>query len=229
MPPLATRRARLLVLLLSFSIDCLAMEAPFQQEIAAFEQQDLLAPPPADATLFLGSSTIRLWKTLAQDFPGIATVNRGFGGSQIEDSIRHADRIVRPCKPATIVFYAGDNDLASGKSPGQVCADYRRLVALLREALPDVRILFLSIKPSPARVRLLDAIRQANALIREDSRRDPRLAYVDVFTPMLDAQGAPRGELFTEDGLHMNSQGYALWTQILAPLLLPSANSPPRP
>lgn len=205
------------------------MDEPFRQEIEAFERQDLLSPPPADATLFLGSSTIRLWPDLAQDFPSLAVVNRGFGGSQIADSIRYAPRIVIPCRPATVVFYAGDNDLAAGKSPDQVCADYRRLVALLHDALPKTRILFLSIKPSPARMHLLDAIRQTNARIREGCRPDPRLAYVDVFIPMLDPQGAPRGELFAADGLHLNPQGYALWAQILAPLLQPAAAPAPRP
>ena len=203
------------------------MDEPFQQEIAAFERQDLLSPSPAGATLFLGSSTLRLWPDLARDFPSLAVLNRGFGGSQIEDAIRYAPRIAIPCNPATLVFYAGDNDLASGKSPAAVFADFQRLVALLLDALPTTRILFLSIKPSPCRAHLLDAIRQTNALVRGFCLATPRLQFIDVFTPMLDPQDAPRGELFTEDGLHMNPNGYALWTQILAPLLPPAP--PPRP
>jgi lysophospholipase L1-like esterase len=200
------------------------MAEPFRQEIETFERQDRRALPPANATLFLGSSTIRLWPSLARDFPGIPVINRGFGGSQIEDSIRYAGRIVVPVKPAAIVFYAGDNDLAAGKSPEQVFADYQRLVTLLHRSLPETRILFLAIKPSPCRAHLFDAIRQANALIRDWIRPAPRLEYVDVFTPMLGRPG-----LFGRDGLHMNTKGYALWTRILSPFLEPAPPPPPGP
>ena len=200
------------------------MAEPFQAEIEAFEQQDRTAMPSADAVLFLGSSTIRLWSSLAQDFPELAVVNRGFGGSQIEDSIRYAPRIVLPLRPRTIVFYAGENDLADGKTPTQVLADFRHLVADLQVALPETRILFIALKPSPCRAGLLEAVRQANALVRDWIRREPRLEYVDVFTPILDATGAPRAELFADDHLHMNAAGYALWTRILRPRLVP-ANS----
>lgn len=198
------------------------MAEPFQAEIEAFEQQDRTAMPSADAVLFLGSSTIRLWSSLAQDFPELAAVNRGFGGSQIEDSIRYAPRIVLPLKPRTIVFYAGENDLAAGKTPTQVCADFRHLAADLHAALPGNRILFIALKPSPCRAGLLEAVRQTNARIRDWIQEDPRLEYVDVFTPMLDATGAPRAELFSDDHLHMNADGYALWTRILRPHLIPA-------
>lgn len=179
--------------------------------------------PSANAVLFLGSSTIRLWHSLEQDFPELAVVNRGFGGSQIEDSIRYAPRIVLPLKPRTIVFYAGENDLAEGKTPTQVCADFRHLVADLHAALPGTRLLFIALKPSPCRANLLDAMRQANALIGDWIQTDSRLKYLDVFTPMLDATGAPRAELFADDHLHMNAAGYALWTQILRPRLSAAA------
>ena len=166
--------------------------------------------------LFYGSSTIRLWPALAQDFPGIPVSNRGFGGAQIADAIRYAPRIVLPLQPETVVFYAGDNDLAAGKTPEQVFADFRQLVADFHNALPALRILNISIKPSPCRAHLLADIRAANALIREWSRTDSRLDYVEVFSLMLDADGAPRAELFAADNLHLNATGYALWRSILA-------------
>jgi len=195
---------------------------PFQDEIEAFERRDLLHPPPPGAVVFYGSSTFRLWPGLESAFPGRRIVNRGFGGSQIEDCIRYAPRIVIPLRPASILFYAGDNDLAAGMTPEQVLGDYRRLVALLRAESPGVRIVFVSIKPSPSRTALLGAMRQANALVRDWSRQDPRLDFVDVFTPMLDSEGMPRPELFGPDALHMNAAGYALWTPLLAPVLRPS-------
>ena len=199
------------------------MAGPFQAEIEAFEQQDRAAPPPPGAVLFLGSSTIRLWTKLEQDFPGIPVVNRGFGGSQIEDSLRYAPRLVLPLKPKTIVFYAGENDLAAGKTPEQVVADFQRLAADVQTALPATRILFVSLKPSPCRAGLLDAMREVNARIRDWLQPDPRLEFVDVFTPMLDEAGAPRAELFADDRLHLNAAGYALWTRILRPRLAPAA------
>ena len=199
------------------------MAEPFQTEIEAFERQDRAAPPPPGAVVFLGSSTLRLWTTLEQDFPGIPVVNRGFGGSQIADSICYAPRIVFPLKPATLVFYAGENDLAAGKTPEQVAADFQRLVADVQTALPATRILFVSLKPSPCRAGLLDAMRQANALIKDLMQPDPRLEFVDVFTPMLDETGTPRAELFADDRLHLNAAGYALWTRILRPRLAPAA------
>ena len=199
------------------------MAEPFQAEIEAFERQDRAAPPPPGAVLFLGSSTIRLWTSLQQDFPDMPVVNRGFGGSQIADSICYAPRIVFPLEPATIVFYAGENDLAAGKTPEQVAADFQHLVADVQAARPATRILFVSLKPSPCRAGLLDAMRETNARIRDWMRPDPRLEFVDVFTPMLDESGAPRAELFADDRLHLNAAGYALWTRILRPRLAPAA------
>ena len=189
------------------------MADPFIQEIEDFERQDQKDRPPDGAVLFLGSSTIRQWHSLARDFPFTIVINRGFGGSQIQDSIRYADRIAIPYRPRLIVFYAGDNDLASGMTPEQVFADYRRLVGILHDRLPETGVIFISIKPSPARSQLLAAIREANELVRDWSQRDGRLAYADVFAPMLGENGTARGDLFVDDGLHMNLNGYAIWAR----------------
>ena len=125
--------------------------APFENEIKAFEQSDKTNPPPKDAVLFVGSSSIRLWKTLEQDMPGMKVINRGFGGSQVEHSVRYADRIVLPYRPKLIVFYAGDNDIAAGKTPNRVLEDFKAFVAKVKTALPNTKILYVSIRPSVAR------------------------------------------------------------------------------
>lgn len=192
---------------------------PFEDDIEAFEAADRAVPPRPGAVLFVGSSSIRFWTTLDRDFPGLPTLNRGFGGSTIADSARYADRIVIPYRPREIVFYAGDNDVAAGLAPGRILSDFEGFVAKVRAALPGVPIVFISIKPSLARWSLVGRIRRTNALIRAYARTQGELEYLDVFTPMLGPDGRPRKDLFRADGLHMNARGYQLWTRLLGPRL----------
>jgi len=166
--------------------------------------------------LFVGSSSIRMWESLARDFPDVKVINRGFGGSEIRDSTWYADRIVLPYKPETVVLYAGDNDIASGRTPQQLHDDFVAFADLIHRRLPTTRLIYISTKPSPSRAHLLDAQRQANALIKAESARR-NFVYIDVFTPMLDAAGQPREDLFLADRLHMNPAGYAIWRELLAP------------
>ncbi len=193
--------------------------AQWEEEIRALEAADRQAMPPRGGVLFLGSSSIRLWETLSRDFAGTATVNRGFGGSQLADAIHYADRLVFPHEPRTIVLYAGDNDLWAGVTPEQLLADYERFLAVVHRRLPRTRVVFLAIKPSIARWSMIDRVRRANSLIQSRTERDARLEYVDVFTPMIGPDGRPRPELFVEDGLHMSAAGYELWRKTLAPFL----------
>jgi lysophospholipase L1-like esterase len=188
----------------------------FEAEVRAFEAADRAAPPAPGGVVFVGSSTFRLWPALAADFPGVPVVNRGFGGSTLPEVLHYAPRLVLPHRPRLVVLYAGDNDLADGRTPAQVAADYEAFVALLRRALPAVRVAFVSIKPSPSRWALADRARAANAAVRAATARDTAQRYVDVFTPMLGADGRPRPELFGPDGLHMTPAGYALWRERLA-------------
>jgi lysophospholipase L1-like esterase len=193
-------------------------EDRWESAIAAFEARDKKKPPPKDGILFVGSSSIVGWD-VAKSFPGLPVINRGVGGSQIADSVRYAERIVLPHRPKIVVFYAGDNDLAAGKSPQQVAADYRAFVKKVHDALPKTRIVYVGIKPSIARWKLVDKVREANSLIRGAVEKDPRLVFVDVEKPMLGADGKPRGELFKPDGLHMNADGYKVWNELVGPHL----------
>ncbi len=190
----------------------------FEKEILAFEAQDRQRPPTPGGVMFLGSSSIRLWN-LAQSFPELPAVNRGFGGSHIADSVRVAERIVIPHQPRLIVFYAGDNDIAAGKTADQVLADYQVLVEKIHARLPKTHIAFLAIKPCPSRWKFYDVQRQANRLVEGFSKTDRRLVFVDVVKPMLQDDGTPRPELFQPDKLHLNPTGYKLWTDILTPHL----------
>ena len=169
--------------------------------------------------MFVGSSSIRLWNTLAEDFPGVPVVNRGFGGSELSDALRFADRIVLPYRPRMVVVYAGDNDLWAGETPQQVFEDFRALVRTIHDELPRTRVAFIAVKPSVARWRIEGEVRRTNQLIREFAAADPRVDYIDIFTPMLGADGRPRPELFVDDGLHLNARGYELWKSVVAPFL----------
>ena len=193
--------------------------AQWNQDIAAFQVSDRQHPPAAGAVLFIGSSSIRFWKTLASDFPEVKTINRGFGGSEIDDATFFADRIVAPYHPRAIVMYAGDNDLADGDSPARVRDDFAAFVRRARALDRAVPIAFIAIKPSVARQELLPQIREANALVRRYAASQHGVTYLDVFTPMLGSDGQPRAKWFIGDGLHMNRTGYALWISIVRPWL----------
>jgi lysophospholipase L1-like esterase len=191
----------------------------WESEIAAFEAADRRTRPRLRSIVFVGSSSIVGWETLQADFPDVPVVNRGFGGSQISDVVRYAERILVPHIPRVVVLYAGDNDLAAGKTPAQVFADFKSFVALIRRELPATKVVFIAIKPSIDRFGIIDKVRETNHLIQNYARTRDKIVYVDVFTPMLDASGNPRRELFLEDGLHMNARGYAIWRDLIAPVV----------
>jgi lysophospholipase L1-like esterase len=193
----------------------------FEPEIRKFEEADRSAPPPRGAVVFIGSSSIRRWDTLAQDFPGVPVLNRGFGGSEASDVVRYAKRILIPSRPAKVVFYAGDNDLARGKTPAQIAADVRQLWQVVGDELPETRMAIISVKPSFARWALVTKTRETNELLRRFAESDPRLTFVDVFTPMLGPDGKPIPEHFVEDGLHLTPAGYRVWTAALTSFVGP--------
>jgi lysophospholipase L1-like esterase len=190
----------------------------WEAEIRKFEEQDAKQPPPPGGIVFAGSSSIRLWN-LKESFPDRQAVNCGFGGCYLSDVAHFAGRIVLPHKPRLVVVYAGDNDIAAGRTPDQVVEAYRRLVQTIHAELPETRVAFISIKPSLARWKLVDKMREANRVIAEIAAKDRRLAYIDVDEPMLGPDKLPRPELFRDDGLHLNAEGYKVWTERVRPLL----------
>jgi lysophospholipase L1-like esterase len=195
--------------------------ASFADEIAEFAKADRLHVPRPGGVVFVGSSSIRMWPNLAADFPGVNVIQRGFGGSELSDVVYRAPKIVIPYKPQLVVLYAGDNDLANGRSPQDVLNRFEAFVSEVHAALPRTRIAFVSIKPSWARVSLLDKMRRANDLVRRYIDGHDGLVYVDVFTPMLNASGQPRMELLAADSLHMNPSGYRIWRNLLTPVVGP--------
>ncbi len=193
---------------------------PFEPEIQHYEFLDKKNPSPQNAILFVGSSSIRMWKTLEKDMAPLTVINRGFGGSQAEHVVHFFDRIVLPYHPKAIVFYEGDNDIAVGKSPEEILTQTRIFSDKVHQALPNARIYFLSIKPSFARYHLWETMRQANALLKNYAQQHDFLTFIDISEAMHDSDGKLRQDIFSGDGLHMNERGYKIWTDIIKTRLL---------
>ncbi len=214
----------LLSLLLSAAVLASAQQAPkgperWEPEIAAFDKLNREHPPEKGGIVFVGSSSIRLWKTLEQDFAGLPVVNRGFGGSEIADSVHFADRLVFPHAPRLVVLYAGGNDINSGKTAEQVFSDFQAFAGTVHAGLPETELAYISIAPNPARWAQVDRIKEANARIEAFCGERPWMKFINVFPHMLGPDGLPRPEIFSPDRLHMNAEGYRLWTGLVRPCL----------
>jgi lysophospholipase L1-like esterase len=188
--------------------------AKWEKEIAGIEKRLQADPPKAGGTFFVGSSTIRLWN-LKKSFPDAAYMNVGFGGSEIRDCTHFSARIIAPYKPKAIVFYAGDNDIASGRKPEQLLADFKDFAAAIHRQLPDCTILFLAVKPSAARWTQYEKQKRANAMIEDYCGKDRHLTFIDTAPLLLGSDGKPTPELYAKDGLHLSAAGYAKWTPIV--------------
>lgn len=198
--------------------------------LEAFSKADRTQPVISGGVLFVGSSSIRLWQGLERDFAAQPLViNRGFGGSTLSDCALFVRDWVAHYQPAHVLVYAGDNDLAQGQTPLQVLESLERFERAVHAQLPQARVGFLSVKPSPKRANLLPEIRQTNLLAAAYAHTHKMTDFIDVFTPMLDEHGQPRPELFRADGLHMNAHGYQIWRSEIASNMaaLPDATDDP--
>jgi lysophospholipase L1-like esterase len=191
----------------------------WEETMAAFAAADLRKAPPAGGVLFVGSSSIRLWDKLEEQFEAVPVVKRGFGGSRLSDCVKYLDRLVIKYRPRLVMVYAGDNDLAEGGTPQDILSRFKAFTEGVHKRLPKTEIAFISIMPSPARRALIDQARVANELVRAYADAHPQVEYVDIFTPMLTADGTPRAELFRKDSLHLNDAGYALWRKVMRPFV----------
>ena len=192
----------------------------FAGEIAAFERADSLQPVEPGVALFVGSSSVRFWESLAEDFPGYRVLNRGFGGSAFSDLLYYADRIVYPYRPGVVFVYEGDNDIAAGDSPRSVLRQAKQFRKELAEQLgPEVPVVFISPKPSVARWQLRERYEEANERLEHYANRTPHTYFADVWTPALTSDGEVRDDIFIGDNLHMNARGYAIWREVISPFL----------
>ena len=204
---------------LLFAVDAPHDFGKWEKEITAFESADRTNPPPTNALLFVGSSTIRFWTTLATDFSGYKIINRGFGGSEIADSTHFAARIIFPYAPHAIFFRAGGNDIADGKAPEAVFADFKEFVKNVHAKLPATEIFFISWSHTPARWKNRDQEDALNNLVAAYARTSLRVKFIETGAMVLGADGQPRVELFREDRMHYNAAGYKLLAERVRPFL----------
>lgn len=191
---------------------------PFAKDIEAFEAKDKKSPPPENEIVFVGSSSIRMWKS-TEAFPDLKVINRGFGGSQVADSVRYAERIILPYKPRIVVVFAGGNDIHAGKTPEVVADDFKALAKKIHEALPKTKVYYISLFPNEQRKSENGKCGKVNELIEAYTKSEPWMGYIDTASKMRAADGGPRPELLRDDGLHMNDDGYKIWNEIVGAIL----------
>lgn len=195
----------------------------WEKVIQNFEMMDKQNPPPKNPILFIGASNFRRWD-LKKNFSDLPTVNRAFGGSMLSESIFYIDRIVYPYNPKTIILYAGANDMSRGrKTPLQVLESYQEFVKLVHKKFPETRIVFLSL-PYFYRYRDMPEknadVTKVNQLILDETKKDDLLDFVEINEAMKDSEGKPRKDLFTNDGIHVNQDGYDVWAEKLRPFMI---------
>lgn len=219
------RRVMLLVLaMVSVATMEVAAQQPidpnrFEPAIQKFEAEDKATPPVKGGVLFIGASSIARWTNLAESFPDLRVVNRGFGGSELSEAVKYAPRVVVPHAPRIVVLYEGENDLNRGVTPEVIASDFDKFSQLIHASLPATRIVVIGLKPSLLRWKIRDGMHQTNKLISTRCAADRKCTYVDPWPSMIGADGTPKPSFFVEDGLHMTPEGYKAWTKMLQPHL----------
>ena len=191
----------------------------FEPAIQKFEAEDKATPPVKGGVLFIGASSIARWTNLAESFPDLRVVNRGFGGSELSEAVKYAPRVVVPHAPRMVVLYEGENDLNRGVTPEVIASDFDKFSQLIHASLPATRIVVIGLKPSLLRWKIRDGMHQTNKLISTRCAADRKCTYVDPWPSMIGADGTPKPSFFVEDGLHMTPEGYKAWTKMLQPHL----------
>ena len=193
---------------------------PFYDDVQAIKGYDKVYSPPQHPILFIGSSSIRLWVNFAKTFNKYVVLNRGIGGAVTNDTDRYLDDLVFPYEPKQVVIYVGENDVIKANGGAEIFEDFKKLYTHLRTGLPSTPVIYIAIKGSPSRAEHLPKVVEANALIKTYIETASNIIFLDVYRPMLTKKGEMRPELFKEDMLHMNADGYKIWNKLLIPHLL---------
>lgn len=200
----------------------MAQQKPqFWDDIQKFKQLDVASPPKANEILFIGSSSFTNWQDVNDYFPGKGIINRGFGGSSINDLNVFADDLLKPYNPRQIVIYCGENDFSADEKldPKVAFERYKKFYSTIRKYYPNIQVDYVSIKMSPSRERLWNQFEATNKMIKKFMKREKNASYIDITKVMEDKNGNVRKDIFLEDMLHMKPSGYELWTKKMAPYL----------
>ncbi len=187
----------------------------YEEEVRALEKKTAENRPMDGVIVFYGSSSFRLWDGLESDFANAKIINLAFGGSTLEACGYFFERIFANVSPSVLFFYAGDNDIGDGKNPEQILYYFKTLLQKFKTAFPQTPFIFLSIKPSPSRWRLREKIIATNEMIKNELSKEQNCYYLDIYSKMLDENGAPNRGYFEPDMLHLSKDGYALWATLL--------------
>ena len=207
------KKQLLLACFLLISTSIFAQINKFEKEIKAYEVQDSLAMPSKNLRLFLGSSSFRLWKSFDQDMAAYPSINRGFGGSTLEEALYYFERMVVKYQPAWVFMYEGDNDLAKGQSPEFIAQEFVDFSRRLREKLPNTQLVFIAARPSLARLNMLEKQKELNSRIQQIVSKEKGRFYIDMQSPFFRADGSLMDDVFVADRLHLNEKGYLLFVK----------------
>jgi lysophospholipase L1-like esterase len=209
----------IIALILASETFLFAQEVPFQNEVKSLTERIDRAGWEPNSFVFTGSSSVRLWENLQEEFPEIPIINTGFGGSQATDLLIHLDELVIRYRPEKVFIYEGDNDLNAGKQAAQIMKDIDMIVTRIHKKLPETNIVLISAKPSPSRWQLKTSYTVLNDLIRQYATTHDQVNFMNVWNVMLDKSGRPISEIFIADSLHMNAKGYAIWNKSVIPFM----------
>lgn len=212
----------LISLLVSTTLMAQENHPAFWSDVQAFKKQDSANFPKPKQILLIGSSSFTYWKDVNDYFPGYSILNRAFGGSTLKDQIRYVSDVVFPYNPREILIYCGENDFAESDtvSVRTVVNRFTQLYTLIRDKYKDVKIVFVSMKPSPSRRHLMPKYAEANRLINDFLKMQKATGFINVYDKMLKPDGEPMDDIFREDKLHMTAKGYAIWKKVIEPFLI---------
>ncbi len=206
-----------LFLLIGFFIgEVQSQTVPFEKEVKLIADRLKRDGYQVGSTLFTGSSSIRMWVSLQEDFPQKPIINTGFGGSTAADLKRHLYPLVLQLRPARVFIYEGDNDINNGTSIDEIMSDLEQIVMRIQVVDPNCQIYLISAKPSPSRWDKKEQYLALNEAMKSYTEKKENVGFVDVWTPMLDENGNPKSNIFLQDQLHMNKTGYDIWREIFA-------------
>ncbi|MDO8908267.1 MAG: GDSL-type esterase/lipase family protein [Pseudohongiella sp.] len=214
------------LMLACLSVSLSAQELPdptrFEVAIQRFEEADRVSPPPANAIVLTGSSSIMFWNEEAPaDLAPLTVIPRGFGGSVMNDLLHYLDRVVLTYKPRAVLIYEGDNDTGRNNIPNDlIMSQVEEGIARIHAELPEARIYLLAVKPSVARVATWPTAQALNARYKALAEKHPLVTYIDVATPFLQADGTVMTDIFVEDNLHLNEKGYDIWAATIREVLM---------